>query len=604
MTEAYDGWRGHVIVCGLHGVGLRIVEELSLSGVPAMVVDDQPDPGLAGIMAGWGVPRLDASPRSADALTAAGLAGAAAVISTQDNDLHTLETALLVRKLRAGVRIVVELANPAVGRALTQISVAVLDVAGLSAPSIAEACLGPGAQELWLSGERFAVSRTVAPASGTLRTLYGALAPVAVAAAGRSDVEVCPGRDHPVAPGDLVTLIGTPGELRAAGMAGPGDASHTDRALARLRHAARVLRQVVLSVIQAADRPLVMALGALFTVLIASTTILGLTYHLRGGRPISLLYAAYFTVETVTTVGYGDFSFRNQPPLLVAAAICLMMAGALFVAVFFALLTNMLVSRRIEESLGRRKFTGLTDHVLVIGLGSVGMQVVRRLTAAGRRVVVIEKDEQNRRLSQVRALGVPVVIADATLPQTLESVSLRTASAVAVLTSDDLANLETGLTVRDQLGERFAQVPVVLRMFDSQLARSVKDGFGFALCRSTAALAAPWFVGAALGLDVLSTFYAGDEPLLVARLTVTPGGGLTGLAMGQLAARTRVLAIRRAADRSRLDHPPRRGTRFQPADEAYIIGPYEQLLAVLRRDRPSPQAAAAPSPAVTAESPD
>lgn len=30
MTEAYSSWRGHVIVCGLHGVGLRIVEELSL----------------------------------------------------------------------------------------------------------------------------------------------------------------------------------------------------------------------------------------------------------------------------------------------------------------------------------------------------------------------------------------------------------------------------------------------------------------------------------------------------------------------------------------------------------------------------------------------
>jgi hypothetical protein len=47
-----------------------------------------------------------------------------------------------------------------------------------------------------------------------------------------------------------------------------------------------------------------LALGALFAVLIASTTVLGLTY-LRGGRsPIPLLYAVYFTVE-VTTVGYG-----------------------------------------------------------------------------------------------------------------------------------------------------------------------------------------------------------------------------------------------------------------------------------------------------------
>jgi Trk K+ transport system NAD-binding subunit len=117
----------------------------------------------------------------------------------------------------------------------------------------------------------------------------------------------------------------------------------------------------------------------------------------------------------------------------------------------------------------------------------------------------------------------------------------------------------------------------------------VKDSFGFTLVRSTAALAAPWFVGAALGLDVLSTFYAGDEPLLVARLTITRDGGLHGLAMHDLAARTRVLAIRRAADKLILEHPPRRNTRFRPDDEAYLIGPYSELLTVLRRDRPSPQ---------------
>jgi len=46
----------------------------------------------------------------------------------------------------------------------------------------------------------------------------------------------------------------------------------------------------------------------------------------------------------------------------------------------------------------------------------------------------------------------------------------------------------------------------------------------------------------------------------------------------------------RAADRAILEHPPRRSTRFQPDDEAYLIGPYEELLAVLRRDRPAPQA--------------
>jgi Trk K+ transport system NAD-binding subunit len=202
-------------------------------------------------------------------------------------------------------------------------------------------------------------------------------------------------------------------------------------------------------------------------------------------------------------------------------------------------------------------------------------------------VVVVDSDESNRYLAQVRAAGVPVVIADATLPQTLEAVNLAGARAVAVLTSDDLVNLETGLAVRDQL-QPGGEVPIVLRLFDRQLALTIEKSFGVGLVRSTAALAAPWFVGAALGLDVLGTFYVDDTPMLVARLEVASGGGLDNLAMGELSGRTRVVAIGRAADGGRLEHPPRRGTRFSAGDSAYLVGPYEELLQVLRRDSLSP----------------
>jgi Trk K+ transport system NAD-binding subunit len=596
MRADYGSWHGHVIVCGLHGVGLLIVEELSLSGVPAVVVDDDPDPRLARTLHGWGVPHVAGSPLSADPLTRAGLAGAAAVICVLEDDLHTLEAALLTRELHAGVRVIVQLGNPAVGRALQGIDISVLDVAGLSAPSIAQACL-QAPQQIRLAGQGFGAGRVRAPRAATLRELYGVLTPVAVLPRDGGDVVVCPGRDHPVAAGDDVTLFGTPDELRAAGVTG----RRAGTAPARSGHPAGVLRQLVMSVVQAADRRLAVALAALFAVLVGSTLVLRLAYHLPGASRFPVLDAVYFSVETITTVGYGDFTFRNQDPWLMAGAIVLMLLGALFVAVFFALLTNVLVSRRIEESLGRRRIIGRTGHVLVIGLGNVGLRVAQRLLAEGADVVVVEKSEDNRHLQQVRALGVPVVIADATQPEVLETVSLSGAAAVAVLTSDDLANLETGLAVRDQLGPRFADVPVVLRIFDPRLARSVRVQFGFEFVRSTAALAAPWFVGAALGLEVLSTFYAGAEPLLVARFTVTPDGGLAGLAMRDLAARTRVLALSRTSDDGSLEYPPRRGTRFRAGDRAYVIGPYSELLAVLRRDRPSPQATPDPAQADVGE---
>ena len=585
VTGRYADWCGHVIVCGLHSVGLRIVEQLNLSGVPAVVVDDDPDARLVRQLTGRGVPLVAGSPRAAATLAEAGLAGAAALICVLEDDLHTLETVLLTREHRADVRVVVQLANPAVGRALAQIDVSVLDVAGLSAPAIAEACLQSGTQEVMLDGERFLAAGTTAPRTASLRELYGALAPVAVLPAGGGDVVVGPGRDHTVAQGDRVTLFATPEELRAAGMS----PQVRYPAHAHPHSPAKRIHFLGLSLLRAAaDRRMASALAALVLVLIASTAVLHFGYQVPGTGPLSLLAAAYFTVETVTTVGYGDYSFRGQPSWLEAAAICLMLLGALFVAIFFAMITNMIVSRRIEESLGRQRITGLSGHVLVIGLGTVGARVVQQLVSAGRDVVAVDQDEGNRRLGEIRALGVPVIIADATLPQTLEAASLSNAAAVAVLTSDDLVNLETGLAIRDQLGDRWVSTPVVLRMFDSPFARSVRRNFGFSSVRSTAALAAPWFVGAALGLDVLSTFYAGDEPLLVARLTVAADGGLNGLAMADLSARTRVLAIRRAADEQLLEHPPRRGTRFRSGDQAYLIGPYEELLAVLRQDRPAP----------------
>jgi Trk K+ transport system NAD-binding subunit len=587
VAGEYGDWRGHVIVCGLRGVGLRIVEQLGLSGVPAVVIDDDPDVRLARILDSWSVPHIAASSRTAETLTHAGLAGAAAVVCAHQDDLDTLGTALLTRQLREDVRVVAQLGNPAVGRALARAGVLVLDVAGLSAPSIVELCLRSDAREIVLSGERFIAARITAPRSASLRELYGALAPVAVVSAADGDVVVCPGRDMQVVAGDEVTLVGTPDGLRAAGMGRYADAPDGPvRSAAAQR--ARYLRRLAMSVL-GADRRIALALAALVAVLIASTAVLRLAYHLAGAGHISVLDAAYFTVETITTVGYGDFSFHGQAPWLIVGGIALMMAGATFVAVFFALLTNIIVSRRIEESLGRQRVTGLSGHVLVIGLGSVGIRVAEQLAATGSELVVVEKDEHNRRLGQARSLGVPVVIADATLPQVLESISLASASAVAVLTSDDLANLETGLALRDQLGPRWDSMPVVLRIFDPQLARSVRDSFGFRFVRSSAALAALWFVGAALGLDVLSTFYVGDELLLVARLTIAPDGGLHGLQMTDLGGRTRVLAIRRAADKASLEHLPRRTTRFRPHDEAYLIGPYDELLTVLRRDRPTPQ---------------
>ena len=577
------GWAGHVIVCGLQGVGLRTVEQLRQAGVAVVVVDDDPEPRLIRIIESWDVPVMVGSPRIATVLEEAGLAAARAVVCAERTEVQTLETALLISEIRPEIRVVVQLANAAVGAAVSQVTGTgtVLDVATLAAPSIVEACLGSDSFQIDLAGTRFETAEVEVDRFASLRALFGALAPIAIVPADGTDTVSCPGRDHTVSIGDRVTVLGTPDELTEAGCraAGPS-AEHGHRQKRTGRGGA--LKRLAGVVSSDANSLLRLTVVAALVLIVVSVIILRLAYRLPDGGHMGLLTAFYFTVETISTVGFGDFSFAHQSTGILVFGIVLIAMGAALLTTVFALVTNVLVSWRIEQSLGRGQLLGMQGHVVVIGLGSVGIRVLEGLLAEGRQAVVVEQNENNRFMNQARARGVPVLIADSTQRQTLEDANVHAAAAVAVLTSDDLTNIETGLAVRDYLGDRWTEVPVVLRVFDRDLGRTVERHFDFRHVRSTSALAAPRFVGAALGLDVLGSFTVGRQPFLVGRLAVAPGRGLDGLAMVDLPARTRVIALSRTADGGRLEHPPRRGTRFAPGDQAYLVGPYEELLAVLR----------------------
>ncbi|SDJ50926.1 Trk K+ transport system, NAD-binding component [Frankineae bacterium MT45] len=580
-----EHWVGHTIVCGLHDVGLRIIEQLQAAGEQVVVVDDGASARLARIVDSIGVRRMTGDSRRMTTLRSAGITNAAALICAEEGDLHNLGVALLARELRPDMRLVVSLSNAAVGRAVQRLTGpgTVLDVAELAAPTFVESCVRRQHHLLNLGGKEFIVAHRRVGTAGKLRAIFGDLAPIAVVpAADDGEMLICPGRDVHADTGDIVTLIGPAEEfrdLRSSTDADEAPASH------RIGTAIRHTRGIVGGFLAETERSLWATLLALVGVAVFSILLLMGSYQSQeGSRPhMGLVDSAYFTTETLTTVGFGDFSFAHQRLWLRLWAIALMIIGATLVTVVYAMITNLLISRRIEAAAGRRAARGMSDHVVLIGLGSVGMRVLEGLLAEGRDVVVLERDENNRFLSAARSTGAPIIIGDSTVPQNLMAANLATASAVAVLTSNDLANIETGLAVDDLLAERSAEVPVVLRVFDRQLARTIERGFGFQHVRSTSALAAPWFVGAALGLDVLNTFYVDRQPFLVGRLTVADGGGLAGATMRELSARTRVIAISRLG--GRMEYPPRRDTRFEPGDQAYLVGPYEELLQVLRRDQ-------------------
>jgi Trk K+ transport system NAD-binding subunit len=582
-SKGYEHWAGHVIVCGLEGVGLRTVEQLRVAEVPVVVLDDDPSGRMTGLVESWGAVRMSSEGDPGTQLRAAGLAGARAVVCTHASDLRNVETSLLVRDIREEVAVVVHLDNPTVGHAVEDATGAgsALDVAGLFAPAVVDACMGRTTYDVMLGEELFVAAEVPVATPGTLRTLFGDLAPVGIITAD-GELVVCPGRDHEVQIGDRVTVLGKPEDLGGAGVAHSEDSARSHG----VGWTRRTLRRVSRTLAEEADRALIATILLGFLLLLVSTVVLRLGYVVPAtGHRLSVEDAVYFTVETVATVGFGDFSFAGQSALMEGFGVLLIVTGVTLVTTIFALLTNVLVSRRIENALGQGSIRGMEDHVVLVGLGAVGLRVLEGLRSLGRDVVVIEYDERNRYVQHARSLGVPIVHGDATLGQTLRSVNIADAGAIAILTSDDLVNLETGLAVRDLLGARWKQVPVVVRVFDRALGHRLEKTFKFHHVWSTSALAAPWFVGAVLGLEVLATFYVRNQPFLVARLTVRPDGGLVGLAMRELSARIRVVAIVRGGADGEMEHPPRRDTRFAAGDQAYLVGPYEELLRVLGRER-------------------
>jgi hypothetical protein len=83
-----------------------------------------------------------------------------------------------------------------------------------------------------------------------------------------------------------------------------------------------------------------------------------------------------------------------------------MAAGITCTAVLMAFPAEMLITRRLNHAIGRRRARGMSGHV-VVGLGAFGVHVAGTLVASGKPVVVIERDPENRFLADAQALGVP-----------------------------------------------------------------------------------------------------------------------------------------------------------------------------------------------------
>jgi voltage-gated potassium channel len=163
---------------------------------------------------------------------------------------------------------------------------------------------------------------------------------------------------------------------------------------------------------------------------------------------ISFLDVLYFTMVSVTTVGYGDIVPVTPQARLLDAV--LVTPIRLFIwLIFIGTAYQLVLQRLIEDFRMRRLQARLQDHVLVVGYGHSGRCAAAELVARGfekGRVLIIDVD--HARLEQAAEHGYVGILGDASTEETLREAMLTSAQALLVCTDRDDTNVLITLTAR------------------------------------------------------------------------------------------------------------------------------------------------------------
>jgi voltage-gated potassium channel len=163
----------------------------------------------------------------------------------------------------------------------------------------------------------------------------------------------------------------------------------------------------------------------------------------------SLADSFYVTVQTLTTVGYGDL-----PPRTMAGrgfAIMIMLIGVGGVALAGTTIVQSIVQSELVSTFGQRRqskrMNKLHDHYVICGSGRVGSHLVRDLQRANEEMVIIEND--GPRAAEFAQKGLHVLVGDATLEEVLREAGVERARGLAACLPEDADNVYVVLTARD-----------------------------------------------------------------------------------------------------------------------------------------------------------
>lgn len=502
-----------IIVCGLGRTGYKILGLLRQQGAAVVGINDHSLPDQSNDI-------VIGDLRSASTLLRAGIEEAQTLVLSNHDDALNLAILTQARVLNPRIRIINRLFNTSLGDRLdkTLSDHVSMSVAALAAPVFAFAGLGNKAiGQLQLFNQTWPIYEEVItknhPWLGRpLSELWDERSRMLIyylPVKGQVDLisAVLQGRTLQI--GDRL-IIGTQPNTRSP-------RKSWLRKLVKVLTSLRQFQHHAQSVIAVNLVLLVMILLSTFTYVFVNVK-------------TSFVDALYFSVGMITGAGGQEQVAEHAPDSIKIFTVVMMFVGAGVVGICYALLNDFVLGTRFKQFWDAARVP-VRNHYIICGLGGIGVQIVSQLHTHGHEVVVIERDLNNRFLSIVRSLGIPVIQGDASFSTTLTAANVQRAAALLAVTSDDTGNLEIALSSKGLS----PNLPVVVRNQDPDFSRMVQQVFEFEAVLCPVELATPAFAAAALGGRILGNGMTGDTLWVALATLITPGHPFYGRCVQEVA---------------------------------------------------------------------
>ena len=249
---------------------------------------------------------------------------------------------------------------------------------------------------------------------------------------------------------------------------------------------------------------------------------------------VSFVDVVYFTMITVTTVGYGDIVPVSDRARLFDTFV--VTPVRIFVwLIFLGTAYTFLFKNTWERWRMARMQRMLSDHTIVCGYGATGAEAVAELLRRGcplAAIVVVDRDETV--LAEAEELGVGTVLGDATHNAVLEAAGVARARALVISPNRDDAAVLIALTARRLAPE----VPVAAAVRATENEILAVDA-GARVIVNPVSFGGRLLAGATMGshiADYISDLVTSRGRVELRERAVTPeevGRPLRGLATGQ-----------------------------------------------------------------------